>query len=92
MRTIIIISVCGLFFLNSNLSLAQSNQAVTIPDTAAGRQLKEWLRVFTGGDDKEFKKFITENYSKELLAETREPISTLAGSNFVTSKSLQMKS
>ncbi|MEP6742321.1 MAG: serine hydrolase domain-containing protein [bacterium] len=40
-----------------------------IPDTPAGTQLKAWLRVFSTGDDAAFMKFISEHYSKALLAE-----------------------
>jgi len=48
---------------------AQTKPTVVIPDTPAGIQLKSWLRVFAAGDDQAFQRFISEHYSKALLAE-----------------------
>lgn len=50
-----------------NFITAQSNQKVAIPATPAGNRLAEWLRVFAGGDQDEFVRFIDRHYTKSLL-------------------------
>jgi CubicO group peptidase (beta-lactamase class C family) len=42
----------------------------TVPDTPAGAQLNAWLRVFASGDQDAYTRFISEQYSKALLAES----------------------
>ncbi len=56
-----------LLLLTAPSSPAQTNPV--IPDTPAGTQLKGWLRVFASGNDAAFKQFISEHYTKALLAE-----------------------
>jgi CubicO group peptidase (beta-lactamase class C family) len=51
--------------------ITQSRQEVTIPDTPAGKQLKNWLEVFASGNQRAFERFIAEHYSKALLAEDK---------------------
>ncbi len=46
-----------------------SNATAVIPETAAGKLLKEWLDIFSSGDQEGFKRFISEHYNKSLLAE-----------------------
>ena len=60
--------VCLLFSPINSLT-AQSQQIVALPDTPAGKQLKEWLRIFSGGDQDAFVRYINEHYSKSLLEE-----------------------
>jgi hypothetical protein len=67
MKTILVI-VLSLLIPAGSLT-AQTKSTAVIPDTAAGIQLKAWLRVFASGDDALFMRFINEHYSKTLLAE-----------------------
>lgn len=62
-----IITVFCLLFIPINSLIARSKQVSVIPDTPAGQQLKEWLRVFAGGNQDEFTRFIAERYSKSLI-------------------------
>jgi hypothetical protein len=57
---------CLLFFPFSSVS-AQSKENAAIPDTPAGRQLKDWLSVFARGNQDDFVRFIAQHYSKSLL-------------------------
>ena len=43
---------------------------VHLPNTPAGRQLQQWLKVFASGDEAAFKSFIETRYSKKQLEET----------------------
>jgi CubicO group peptidase (beta-lactamase class C family) len=65
---IILVIIFSLIIPAGSLT-AQTKTAAVIPDTPAGLQLKEWLRVFASGDDAAFKLFVSEHYSKALLAE-----------------------
>jgi len=65
MKTILL--TLTLFF--SAIGPAQSQTTLVLPDTPAGTQMKEWLRVFSTGNDAEYERFIGEHYSKSLLAE-----------------------
>jgi CubicO group peptidase (beta-lactamase class C family) len=69
-RAKITISTITLLYLlltaNSSLT-AQTKRDAPIPDTPAGKQLKDWLRVFAGGNQDEFVRFIAAHYSKSLL-------------------------
>lgn len=62
-----IIVVLSLSFSPLNLVTAQSNQNATLPDTTAGKQLADWLRVFASGNQDDFVRFIAEHYTKSLL-------------------------
>ncbi len=62
------VTLCLLFLLVPCVS-AQARRDIVIPDTAAGNQLKAWLRVFAGGNQGDFERFIAANYSKSLLSE-----------------------
>jgi D-alanyl-D-alanine carboxypeptidase len=62
-----IIVVLSLSFSPLNFVTAQSNQKATLPETPAGRQLADWLRVFASGNQEAFVQFFTERYSKSLL-------------------------
>lgn len=50
---------------------SQSQPNVAIPDTPAGKQLKDWLQVFVTGNQQAYERFIAERYSKALLAEDK---------------------
>jgi CubicO group peptidase (beta-lactamase class C family) len=67
MKIISILTCCLFFFVSVSAATAQNE--VVLPNTAAGAQLKEWLRVFDSGDDAVFKRFISDHYSKSLLSE-----------------------
>ena len=67
MKTISTIICFLLLLISANAATAQKE--VALPDTAAGKQFKEWLRVFDGGNDQTFKRFISDHYSKSLLTE-----------------------
>jgi CubicO group peptidase (beta-lactamase class C family) len=49
----------------------QSQGNVAIPDTPAGKHLKDWLQVFASGNQQAYERFIAEHYSKALLAEDK---------------------
>ena len=49
---------------------AEINTRIGIPETPAGKRLQEWLDVFAGGNEAEFKKFIETNYAKKQLEES----------------------
>src|SRR6185436_4108423 len=67
MKIISIFICCLLLLISASAATAQNE--IALPNTAAGKQLKEWLRVFDSGNDQTFKKFIIDNYSKALLTE-----------------------
>lgn len=70
MKAILVIILCFcLFPLSTRPSVAQTRSNVALPDTPAGKQLKAWLAVFDSGNDQAFKRFISDNYSKALLAQ-----------------------
>lgn len=61
-----------IFILIGSLSLSvvsgqQSTPNTKIPNTPAGKQLTNWLHVFSGGNQDSFNTFISEHYSKLLL-------------------------
>src|SRR5215207_10466 len=58
--------LCFLFLPLDSLT-ARSKQDASIPDTPAGKQLRDWLRVFAGGDQGGFTGFIAGRYGKALL-------------------------
>jgi CubicO group peptidase (beta-lactamase class C family) len=62
-----IITLFCLLFFPINSLIAQSKQGAVIPDTPAGKQLTEWLRIFASGNQDEFTRFIAERYSKSLI-------------------------
>jgi CubicO group peptidase (beta-lactamase class C family) len=61
--------VICLLFLLIFAGAAPAQTEVALPDTNAGKQLKEWLRTFESGDDQIFKQFILKHYSAALLKE-----------------------
>ena len=48
---------------------AASTPSQALPDTVAGRQLAEYLRVFNLGDREVYRRFVAENFSKSALAQ-----------------------
>lgn len=56
-----------LLFVQIDFLRAQPEQKTIIPNTPAGRQLTDWLRVFESGDQDEFTRFIAERYNKSLI-------------------------
>lgn len=65
-KTSLIALFCFLFIPINSL-IAQSKQGAVIPDTPAGKQLTDWLRVFASGNQDDFVRFIAKHYSKSLL-------------------------
>src|SRR3954469_22317062 len=56
--------------LSLSFAVATRAQAeVTVPDTSAGRQLREWLRALDTGNDQTYKQFISSHYGQSLLTE-----------------------
>jgi CubicO group peptidase (beta-lactamase class C family) len=68
-RKITISTITLLCLLLTSISslTAQTKPDTVIPDTPAGKQLKDWLSVFAGGDQDQFVRFIAGHYSKSLL-------------------------
>lgn len=64
--TILLIAGISLLFVSVSL-VAQSKQDVVIPDTPAGKQLKDWLLVFASGNQDDFVHFIAQRYGKSFL-------------------------
>ena len=62
-----IIVLLSLFFTPLNLVTAQLKQNTALPDTPAGKQLADWLRVFASGNQDDFVRFVAGHYSKALL-------------------------
>jgi len=61
------------FFVALSLSSVrgqQLNTKIEIPNTPAGKQLSEWLKIFERGNQDSFIYFIENNYTKSLLDET----------------------
>lgn len=56
-----------LLLIPINSLTAQSKPNAVIPDTPAGKQLADWLRVFASGNQDDFVRFIAQHYSKSLL-------------------------
>lgn len=67
-KSFVIISLY-FFIISVNFLFAQTKQNSEIPNTPAGKQLSDWLRVFESGKQDAFKQFITANYSQTLLNE-----------------------
>jgi CubicO group peptidase (beta-lactamase class C family) len=63
MRTTIFFAV---LFFPLCVCLGQNSGAM-IPQTKSGKLLTEWLLIFSSGNKTNYQKFITANYSKELL-------------------------
>ncbi len=68
-----------------------------IPDTPAGKQMTDWLRVFASGNQESFTRFIAERFGKSLIAQDtvvdraddrQGYISMLAVSKFAASKKI----
>ena len=56
--------------INSGSAQAKANHnQAAVPGTPAGKQLNDWLQVFTSGNQDAFVRFIAKRYSKSLLAE-----------------------
>lgn len=73
-QTKVIISIITLFcllFIPVNYLTAQAKQNAVIPDTPAGKQLTDWLRVFASGNQDEFTRFIAERYDKSLIEQDK---------------------
>lgn len=64
---LVIILVLSLSFSPRNFVTAQSDQNATLPNTPAGKQLADWLRIFASGNQDDFVRFIAQRYSKSLL-------------------------
>ncbi len=67
---IFITALLFLLFVSVNSLNAQSKSAVQIPDTPAGIQLTDLLRVFAGGNQNDFSRFIAGRFSESLLKES----------------------
>jgi hypothetical protein len=65
--TISTITLLCLLLTSISSLTAQTKPDTVIPDTPAGKQLKDWLRVFAGGNQDQFVRFIAGHYSKSLL-------------------------
>jgi len=65
--TLFIITLLCLLFIQVSFITAQSKQNAVIPDTPAGKQLTDWLRVFASGNQDEFTRFIAGRYGKSLI-------------------------
>lgn len=61
--------ICCVLFLIISASTASTQTQITLPDSNAGKQLREWLRVFDSGNDQSYIQFIANHYSKALLTE-----------------------
>ncbi|HKP39244.1 MAG TPA: serine hydrolase domain-containing protein [Pyrinomonadaceae bacterium] len=68
MKFIVSTLICFLLLAISSGPIKAQTE-VALPNTAAGNQLKEWLRVFDSADDQVFKRYIISHYSKSQLAE-----------------------
>ena len=66
-NTILFATLICLLLIAVNSLIAQSKQNAVIPDTPAGKQLKDWLRLFASGNQDDFVRFIAQRYSKSLL-------------------------
>jgi CubicO group peptidase (beta-lactamase class C family) len=67
---ILTVALLCLLFTPFNSVSAQSKRNAVIPETPAGKQLSEWLRVFASGDQGGFARFIAERYSKSLIEQS----------------------
>ncbi|HEY5884255.1 MAG TPA: serine hydrolase domain-containing protein [Pyrinomonadaceae bacterium] len=67
MKAVLAITIGFLVWSVSVQTQAQSR--IEIPDTAAGKQLQQWLKVFTAGDDVAYQRFISEHYTASQLKE-----------------------
>lgn len=68
-KTISAAALCCLLAAPAGPSHARPGQGAPLPDTPAGRQLKDWLRVFALGDQDGFARFIAARYAPPLLAQ-----------------------
>ena len=65
--TTYVLSLLCLLFISFGSAAAQQKQNTLLPETPAGKQLSEWLRVFAGGNQKQFTSFIDKHYTQALL-------------------------
>ena len=66
-NTILFATLICFLLIAVNSLIAQSKQNAVIPDTPAGKQLKDWLSVFACGNQDDFVSFIAQRYRKSLL-------------------------
>lgn len=59
--------LCCLLLAPAGPAHARPRQRADLPDTPAGRQLGDWLRVFDGGRQDEFARFIAARYAPAAL-------------------------
>jgi CubicO group peptidase (beta-lactamase class C family) len=69
--TIFTVTLFCLLFIPISSLTAQSKQNAVIPNTPAGKQLADWLRIFASGNQDGFTSFIAERYSKSLLEQDK---------------------
>ena len=69
-RVNLIVLFC-LLVLPIEFLAAQTKHEGSLPDTPAAKQLNDWLRVFAGGDQNEYTRFIADRYTATLLAEDK---------------------
>ena len=62
-----ILGLLCFLFLSFDSATAQAKQNAVIPETPAGKQLVDWLRLFASGNQEAFTRFIAEHYSQALL-------------------------
>ncbi len=70
MQLITYISFCVFLFSSATLHAVKTEPRVEIPDTPAGKQLAEWLKIFASADEPAFTKFIETHYTQKQLKET----------------------
>jgi hypothetical protein len=58
-------------FVRVSFITGQLKQNAVIPDTPAGKQLKERLGVFATGNQDDFVRFIADNYSQALIEQDK---------------------
>ena len=69
-RVDLIVLFC-LLVLPIEFLAAQTKHEGLLPDTPAAKQLNDWLRVFGGGDQNDYTRFIADRYTTALLAEDK---------------------
>lgn len=62
--------LCCFIICSPAVNGTEKDPYAQVPNTPAGSQLVDWLRVFAGGEEENFLRFIETRYSKKLLAET----------------------
>jgi CubicO group peptidase (beta-lactamase class C family) len=70
LKVLFVTGVLALSLSPLNFVVGQANQDATLPDTPAGKQLADWLRVFASGNQDSFERSIAEHYSKSLLEQS----------------------